>query len=53
VVVTVVSSPCLMMIGDGSLLNEMKQFLALHLLCDAPESTTHVGNATADDVRAE
>jgi hypothetical protein len=39
-----------MMMGDGSLLNEMKQLLSLHILCDAPESTTHVG--VADDVRA-
>jgi len=42
-----------MMMGDGSLLNEMKQFLSLHILCDAPEFTTHVGDAAADDVRAE
>jgi hypothetical protein len=50
VVVLVVSSPSLIIMGDGSLLDEMKQFLSLHILCDVLESITHVG--VADDVRA-
>jgi hypothetical protein len=41
-----------MMMGDGSLLNEIKQLLSLHILCEAPESTTHIGDAAADDVKA-
>jgi hypothetical protein len=39
-----------MMMCIGSLLNEMKQFLSLHILCNASESTTHVG--IAGNVRA-
>jgi len=38
-----------MVMGNGSLLNEMKQLLSLHILCNAPESTTHVGDAAVDD----
>ena len=49
--ITVVSSPSLMVMGDGSLLNEMKQLQSLHILCDAPESTNHVGDDAANDVR--
>ena len=49
--VTVVSSPSLMMTDDGSLLNEMKPLLSLQILCEAPESTTHVGDAADDDLR--
>jgi len=52
VAVTVVSSPSLMMMGDGSRLNDTKQLLSLHILCDAPESTTHIRDATVNDVKA-
>jgi len=38
-----------MVLGDGSLLNEMNQPLSFHIFCDAPESTTHVGDTAVDD----
>ena len=50
--VTVVSSPSLIMMGDGSLLNDMKQLLSRHILYEAPKSTTHTWNAVVDDVPA-
>jgi len=40
------------MMGDSGLLNDMKQSLSLHIVCDAPYSTTHVRDAGADDVNA-
>jgi len=48
--VAVVSSLSLVMMGNGSLLNEMKQHLLLHICCNAPQSNTHY--YVDDDVRA-
>jgi hypothetical protein len=47
--VMAVSSPSLVMMGDGSLVNVKKQLLSLHILCDDPESTTHT--VVGDNVR--
>jgi hypothetical protein len=38
-----------MVIGDGCRLMEMKQLVSLNMLRNAPESTTHVGDAAVDD----
>ena len=38
-----------MVMGYGTLLNQMKQLLSLHILYNARESTTHVGDAPVDD----
>ena len=50
--VTIVSSPSLIMMGDGSRLNETKHLLSLQILCHAPKSTTPIRDAIIDDVRA-
>jgi len=52
VAITVVSSPSLICVGNGSLLNEIGQLLSLHIWCDASKSITHVDDAEVIIMRA-
>jgi len=52
VAITVVSSPSLICVGNGGLLNEIGQLLSSHIWCDASKSITHVDDAEVIIMRA-